>query len=317
MSPAGQSGTAPRARAARAGSPRNRPSAKGAAGEGKTARSLERELVTPEGVDLRITLASASERAGAFLIDASAIVAIMILATLACGLTGYVSKGFARSSIIVVWLLGFFVLRNGWFLGFELGPRAATPGKRIFGLRVAARHGGRLGADALFARNAMREIEVFLPLTFLIVQARGVDAVIAGFGLIWAGVFALFPLFNRDRLRAGDLVAGTWVVRDPRRRLVAELTAPGAGRDARFAFEAAQLQAYGVAELQVLETVLRSGDRRALRIVADRIRARIAWTMGRDETDRAFLDAYYVALRGRLEAGLLQGRRRRDKHDAA
>ena len=30
-------------------------------------------------------------------------------------------------------------------------------------------------------------------------------------GLTWSLGFAMLPLFNRDRLRAGDLVAGTWV----------------------------------------------------------------------------------------------------------
>ena len=31
------------------------------------------------------------------------------------------------------------------------------------------------------------------------------------FGVVWAGVFALFPLFNRDHLRVGDLVAGRYL----------------------------------------------------------------------------------------------------------
>ena len=276
-----------------------------------------RELVTPEGVDLGVTLASASERAGAFLLDAAAIVGVMIALTLLCLLVARISRGASLAAVGVLWLLGFFVLRNGWFLAFELGPRAATPGKRAFGLRVAARHGGRLSADALFARNAMREIEVFLPLTFLVANAGGVDALIAASGVLWTGVFALFPLFNRDRLRAGDLVAGTWVVRDPRRKLTRELASPELRRDPRFAFEPVQLQAYGVAELQVLEGVLRGQDRRAIRTVAERIRAKIDWRQGPEENDRAFLDAYYAALRARLEAGLLLGRRRRDKHDAA
>ncbi len=276
-----------------------------------------RELVTPEGVALHITLASGSERAGAFLLDAVIIVAVLGAATALCGWVASATHGRSLSLIGVIWLLGFFVLRNGWFLGFELGVRAATPGKRVFGLRVAARHGGRLTADALFARNAMREIEVFLPLTFLVVSGGGVDAVMAALGLLWTGVFALFPLFNRDRLRVGDVVAGTWVVRDPRRALSADLARTGLARDPRFVFAAAQLQAYGVAELQVLEDVLRGQDRRAVRVVAERIRARIGWLQGPEETDRAFLDAYYSGLRARLEAGLLQGRRRRDKHDAA
>ena len=40
--------------------------------------------------------------------------------------------GFASQSdtTIVVWMLGAFVLRTFWFIGFELGSRAATPGKR-------------------------------------------------------------------------------------------------------------------------------------------------------------------------------------------
>src|SRR3954453_8457429 len=103
-------------------------------------------------------------------------------------------------------MLGFFLMRNGWWVLFELGGGAATPGKRMFGLRVAARNGGRITADAILARNAMREIEVFLPLTFLTMQGRGVDAWIVLLGLVWSGIFALFPLFNRDRLRVGDLV---------------------------------------------------------------------------------------------------------------
>ena len=41
--------------------------------------------------------------------------------------------------------------------------RGITPGKRVFGLRVIDRGGGALRADAVIARNLMREIEVFLP----------------------------------------------------------------------------------------------------------------------------------------------------------
>src|SRR3546814_9024800 len=54
-----------------------------------------------------------------------------------------------------------------WFIGFELGSRAATPGKRLMGIRVVARDGGRLTADAVVARNLIRELELFLPLMML------------------------------------------------------------------------------------------------------------------------------------------------------
>ena len=281
---------------------------------GKPADAFERELITPEGVDLRIVLATASERAGAFLVDAAIIVAIIVAASILCALAAWATNGTTRSLIGVLWLLGFFLLRNAWFLIFELGPRAATPGKRVFGLRVASRQGGRLTADAIFARNAMREIELFLPLTFLLTSAGGVDAMIVAAGLLWTGVLVLFPLFNRDRLRAGDLVAGTWVVREPRRTLTFELAGPEIQRAGRFIFEPAQLKAYGIAELHVLEDVLREADRDALGVVAERIRAKIGWAEGPDESDRAFLRAYYAGLRSELEGELLRGRRRRDKH---
>jgi hypothetical protein len=51
--------------------------------------------------------------------------------------------------------------------------------------------------------------------------------------------------------------------------------------------------------------------------VAARIRDKIAWEGPTDTPDRSFLNAYYAALRQRLETGLLFGRARRDKHDVA
>ena len=84
---------------------------------------------------------------------------------------------------------------------------------------------------------------------------------------------------------------------------------------AEFVFSQAQLDAYGVMELQVLESVLRRMDKQVLRDVALRIRMKIGWTQIEGETDPAFLKAYYAALRDRLEKRLLFGHRRTDKHD--
>lgn len=47
--------------------------------------------------------------------------------------------------------------------------------------------------------------------------------------------------------------------------------------------------------------------------VADRIRAKIGFTEPMADAD--FLNAYYFALRGRLETGLLLGKRKKDKHE--
>jgi len=285
----------------------------------KPPRTLERELITPEGVDLRLRLAEASERASAFLLDAAIIVGVLVVMTVVMVLALMGTKGRGSQGIAVLWLFGSFVLRNLYFVLFELTPKAATPGKRILGLRVAARNGGRLKADAIFGRNAMRELEVFLPLSFLFANGRDVDAWIALFGIVWCAVFVFFPLFNRDRLRVGDLVAGTWVVKTPKLKLLRDLATrdlPGLGGGERaFVFTNAQLDAYGIKELQVLEEVLRRYDAKVVAAVAARIRAKIGWIPADGEGDGDFLDAYYRALRGRLEGRLLFGRRRKDKHD--
>jgi uncharacterized RDD family membrane protein YckC len=274
-----------------------------------------RSLVTPEGVDLRVRLGEASERAAALLIDVAIMAGVLIGFSLLTLLAFIGAKGKGDEVIGTVWLLVFFLLRNLYFVLFELTPGAATPGKRAMGLRVAARNGGRLTADAIFARNAMREIELYLPMSFLLTNGDQVGAWINLAGLAWCGVFLLFPLFNRDRLRVGDLVAGTWVVKAPKHRLVTDLVQSARPSHARFVFTQAQLDAYGVKELHVLEDVLRRYEIKTVALVAARIRLKIGWKAAPDESDGDFLAAYYAALRGRLESRLLLGKRRKDKHD--
>ena len=183
-------------------------------------------------------------------------------------------------------------------------------------IRVAARGKPRLTANAVFARNALREIEFFLPLSFLgSVGGNGVDGWLSALGLLWSCIFLFFPLFNKDRLRAGDLIAGTWVVQTPRPILAQDLASVDISGRERFAFTSKQIEAYGVKELHVLEDVLRAKDSDTLSDVASRIRKKIGWTQAGAETDTDFLNAYYAALRGRLETQLLLGVRRKDKFD--
>ncbi len=303
----------------------SRAAAQRAAARAKAAPPMDvrasdaRAFVTPEGVDLRLRVAGAAERASAFAIDVGILVlTLVVFSLLALFALAGLGRGAGRQGqeiVAIVWLLGFFLLRNFYFVGFELRPRAATPGKRIMGLRVIARSGERLTADAVFARNALRELEVFLPATFLFARGRGVDGLVILLGVIWTGVFLLFPLFNRDRLRAGDLIAGTLVVASPKKLLPPDLAERPLGAPDAAVFTQAQLDAYGVKELHVLEEVLRSADRRTMAAVATRIRAKIGWTEGPDMTDRTFLAAYYKGLRGRLEHRMLFGHRRKDKHD--
>ncbi len=274
-----------------------------------------RALVTPEGVDLRVRLAAVSERGIALIIDLT----IMVVSLIALTLLVVATLGDDSSGTVagIIWLLGFFVLRNFYFTLFECGRRAATPGKRMMGLRVVARDGAALTTDAVVARNAMRELELYMPIFFLVSRGADIEAWIILSGIVWCGIFVLFPFFNRDRLRAGDLIAGTWVLKAPKQILLPDLTVDQpATADAIFAFTTAQLDTYGVKELQVLESVLRRGDASAMTAVADQIRTKISWSKRANENDGEFLNAYYTSLRRRLEQRLLFGKRKRDKHDA-
>jgi uncharacterized RDD family membrane protein YckC len=269
-----------------------------------------RELVTPEGIDLRLVLGDAGERAAAFLLDTAIILGVQIGLTLIILLL-FAAIGVAAGELLgAFWILGLFLLRNFYFIAFELTPRGATPGKRALGLRVAMRDGGPLTAEAVFSRNAMREIELFLPWTILLSTGFGDGGWSNLAALIWCGVFAFFPLFNKDRLRVGDLVGGTWVVRAPKRVLDADLAGEG---EPAIVFTTEALEAYGVKELNVLEDVIRKKDPEVIRAVAQRIRAKIG--VPARELDMEFLQAYYAALRRHLEQRLLFGKRRRDKFD--
>jgi uncharacterized RDD family membrane protein YckC len=279
--------------------------------------ALRRRFITPEGVDLNIELGTAGARAGAFLLDGIMMLGVLILASIAIGLMAMASQ-----SILMVglWIVGFFILRNGWFTLFEMGARGATPGKRIVGLRVVARDGARLTGGAVIARNAMREIEVFLPISYFFASLgamfTGGDILLPLLALAWSLIFLFFPLFNRDRLRVGDLLAGTWVVHRARAQLGHDLAASAAqSQRPRRVFTDAQLDLYGVYELQTLEEVLRGSQTDAIVTVAAAIRRK--GDMPDDGDDYGFLSDYYAALCGRLERGMMVGLRREDKHSKA
>lgn len=269
-----------------------------------------RQFITPEGVDLELKIASAGLRLGALVVDLTLIVVALIVFSF---LIAWVGVGSKSDIAYVVWMLGFFALRTFWFIGFELGQRAATPGKRLMGVRVVARDGGRLTADAVVARNLIRELELFLPLMML---GNGIsEDAISGWtvlaGVLWSLTLSLFLLFNRDRMRMGDLIAGTWVVMAQRVKLDADIGVAG-DQTGAIAFTEAELSVYGIFELQELERVLRARDARAMREVADTIRAKIGRPVA--EEDDVFLLNYYRQLKARLERKLLFGKRREDKY---
>jgi uncharacterized RDD family membrane protein YckC len=281
----------------------------------RAEQAWHRTLITPEGVDLNLRLADSWQRLGGFLIDllvmAGAALVLLLIVRILFGALGRSSEEF----VLVLLLLGAFIIRNFYFILLETGPRAATIGKRAMGMRVVARSGERLTADRVIARNLMREIEFYLPVGFVFGALASSDAdwltVLAG--LAWSIIFALFPLFNKDRMRVGDLLAGTWVVRAPKRDLQSDVGHVWEGSP-QFAFTDAQLDVYGVFELQTLEKVLRDSRPEAIAPVAAAIRRKIGMHDG-GEHDYAFLTAYYNAVRARMERGLLFGKKKRDKYD--
>ena len=276
-------------------------------------------VVTPEGVPLVFTLAGAGDRAAAFLTDAAGIIAVTLLVTL----LGFAANALGGGNWLTAFImLAVFLIRNLWFIVFEHGVQGSTPGKRAIGIRVIDRNGGPLRSEAVFARNLTREVEVFVPLIALLAPETIVGTHagwLYALSVLWMLAFAFFPLLNANRLRVGDLIAGTIVVKAKPGELRSDLSTrsqvPQTVLD-RYKFTQQQLDQYGVFELQVLEDLLRNGnaDPKALQVVAEKIQRKIAWSDESGSVDsRGFLSAFYRAQRNRLEKGLLLGKTRERK----
>jgi len=277
-----------------------------------------REIITPEGVPLTVELATYSERITALAIDLTIWLCASLIIVLA--LAFLLVKGVSGVIFVAVLQLVAFFLRNVYFIYFELSGRGATPGKRVVGIRVADRGGGPLRASAVIARNLTREIEVFLPAGILISVPSDGAGINWGYLLVlgWLVCFGALMFFNRDRMRAGDLIAGTMVIALPRQHLARDLVEARA----RFVFVDRQLQAYGARELQILEDLLRRADAAnspdLFRDVCERICRKIGWKDPVPPADTTlFLRDFYTAQRAYLEREQLFGRPRADKFQAA
>lgn len=273
-------------------------------------------VVSPEGTTVRFRLPSLSDRFAAFAIDL-VLTQVATAAVVFVCLLFYLGGG--EQFAFAVFLLASFFLRNVYFAFFELLWSGETVGKRKLGLKAIARDGGPLTGQAILARNLTRELEVFLPLVALndpkriLPLAPGWGAAIA---LAWLAVFALLPVLNAERLRCGDLLGGTVVVRLPKHALLQDVVAAGPA-PAALAFTPAQLGVYGIEELHVLEAILRraadGGRGDLLDTVSGRIRKKIGWTAPGRVDAEAFLRAFYEAQRAHLERKMLFGVRKERK----
>jgi uncharacterized RDD family membrane protein YckC len=291
------------------------------------------KILTPEGLSLPFVVAPAGDRAGAFFID----LLVIFLGTLAAGLVaaGAALIGLGGVGVSFAILFG-FLLWNFYFIYLEVHRGGTTWGKRRTGLRVISRDGGPLTAEAVISRNLMRNLEFSLPAMALLFPEQMLPEM-PGWGrllaVVWLLVFALMPLFNQDRLRCGDMVAGTLVVKAPAVVLLSDLAdrapqrppVPRADQPAsprpeeEFPFTREQLDIYGVHELQVLEDLLRRDDQgtldgRILEEVCEKIKLKIDWPRDRWQVPpRRFLEAFYRAQRALLEQKMLFGQRRERK----
>jgi uncharacterized RDD family membrane protein YckC len=153
-------------------------------------RSADREIVdtivaaeTPEGILLELRPAGMCARACAFLMDG----VIRLCAIYAVGMAATFMGGVG----LAFWLIFIFALEWLYPVVFELKTTAATPGKRVFGLRVVMDNGLPVTAAASFTRNLLRAAD-FLPFGY-------------GFAI-------LSMLLRRDNKRLGDIAAATLVV---------------------------------------------------------------------------------------------------------
>jgi uncharacterized RDD family membrane protein YckC len=142
---------------------------------------------TPEGILLELRPAGLGARFYAYAIDGVIRLIVIYTAAFVLGLLGGIGIAF--------WWILIFALEWFYPVVFELMPAGATPGKRVFALRVVMDNGLPVTAAASLARNLLRAAD-FLPFGY-------------GFAVV-------SMLVRRDCKRLGDIAAGTIVVHEPR-----------------------------------------------------------------------------------------------------
>lgn len=277
------------------------------------------DLVTPEGASLRFELATGFERGAAFCVDVGLIVCMFIVTAVGLATLAVVTTS---ESVIALLILFLFLIRQFYFMGFELAWQGATPGKRAMSVRVLSRDGGRLPIEAIVARNVLRDLEIFVPLALVAGPEHIVGEApwwlwIVAIG--WISIVAFLPLISRERTRAGDLVGGTVVVKVPKATLLEDEAAdPKAGA---ITFSREQLAVYGEHELETLATILRDMDRAItsqadLRTIAKTIAKKVGFQGTEPEKNPTlFLREFYREQRADLERRLVLGKRKASKLD--
>ncbi|WP_337268934.1 RDD family protein [Oryzifoliimicrobium ureilyticus] len=277
------------------------------------------EFLPPEGVVLKLNVASLGSRLGAYLLDG--LILNVVFAILVYSLVFAFDWSMQAFSALVTLL--YLLFGVPYYVISELLMNGRTLGKKIVGIRVVSRSGKGLTTHAITVRNLMKQAELSIPFGIMF-EGNGVTTPLA---CLWLCFVAFVPWRSKINQRLGDLAADTAVVEQPRAVLLPDLaTDKSSVALDHFTFTTAQLDLYGAYELQVLEGLLQASKRLEaqgrsdpahitnLHQVAEKIRAKINYSdqvLTGDE--RAFLQAFYTAQRGYLEQKKLFGEERADK----
>jgi len=212
-----------------------------------------------------------------------------------------------------------FLIRIPYYILTELVWNGRTVGKLILKIRVISSNGRRLEPHQVVVRNLMKEAEVFTPisLVFGVLSTTGPMRMAMA---LWLLAVILVPLINKRNQRLGDMVAGTFVVVQPRVQQVDEVSDTAKQFSEQFVFTYDQLETYGRFELQSLEKILRDKGTAQMDYqrdidVAKAICTKIGYTEPVQQAQsRPFLLAFYNAQRAHLEQRQIFGDKREDKY---
>ncbi len=280
------------------------------------AKSAKKRIhvTPPEGVPISFARASLGSRVGAQLLD----IAITYGTLIGLLILVFWMSSLNWTAVTTFFALMSFLIRIPYYILTELMWNGRTLGKRIVKIRVVSANGRRLEPHQVVVRNLMKEAEVLTPigLFFSLSNTSGWGQLITG---LWLMLTFAVPVFSRTSQRFGDMIAGTYVIENPRLQKTVELTDRTKYATQTFEFIPRHLDIYGRFELQSLEAILRqpAEPKRDSEIAAT-----IAKKIGYIEkvapsNSRAFLEAFYNAQRAHLEQRQLFGDRRDNKFYSA
>jgi uncharacterized RDD family membrane protein YckC len=170
---------------------------------------------TPENVEFRYELAGVFSRWMAWAIDATIIAIIVAVGSMLIAL----AAGFlAAAGVGSGWAVGAwwaFAFATAWLYNtlFEWLGGGATPGKKLLGIRVIGVEGLAIDFPQSFLRNTLRLADL-APGGIAAALVVPDMPVLAGIGMVGGCMLgACFCFFSRWQQRAGDIAAGTVVVR--------------------------------------------------------------------------------------------------------